>query len=65
MVATMSVVMRGVKGGLEKAVLLLMPALLALLFLLVAYAMTTGEYYFQGLSFCLVLILVRLTVMRY
>jgi NSS family neurotransmitter:Na+ symporter len=51
MVATISVVMRGVKGGLEKAVLLLMPALLALLFLLVAYAMTTGEYYFQGLSF--------------
>lgn len=51
MVATMSVVMRGVKGGLEKAVQLLMPTLLGLLILLVAYAMTTGEYYFQGLSF--------------
>jgi len=51
MVATMSVVMRGVRGGLEKAVQLLMPALLALLLLLVAYAMSTGEYYFQGLSF--------------
>lgn len=51
MVATMSVVMRGVKGGLERAVQLLMPALLGLLLLLVAYAMTTGEYYFQGLSF--------------
>ena len=51
MMATMSVVMRGVKGGLEKAVQLLMPALFALLILLVAYAMTTGEYYFQGLAF--------------
>lgn len=51
MVATMSVVMRGVSSGLERAVQLLMPALLALLILLVAYAMTTGEYYFQGLSF--------------
>jgi len=51
MVATMSVVLRGVRGGLEKAVQLLMPALLVLLFVLVAYAMTTGEYYFQGLSF--------------
>jgi NSS family neurotransmitter:Na+ symporter len=51
MTATMSVVMRGVKSGLEKAVQLLMPTLLVLLLLLVAYAMTTGEYYFQGLSF--------------
>lgn len=51
MVVTMSVVMRGVKGGLEKAVQLLMPTLLALLILLVAYAMTTGEAYFQGLDF--------------
>lgn len=51
MIATMSVVMRGVRGGLEKAVQLLMPALLVLLLILVAYAMTTGEYYFQGLSF--------------
>ncbi len=51
MAATMSVVMRGVKGGLEKAVQLLMPALLFLLILLVAYAMTTGDAYFKGLSF--------------
>jgi NSS family neurotransmitter:Na+ symporter len=51
MVATMSVVMRGVRGGLEKAVQLLMPALLALLIMLVGYAMTTGDAYFQGLSF--------------
>ena len=51
MIATMSVVMRGVKSGLEKAVQLLMPTLLVLLLLLVAYAMATGEYYFKGLSF--------------
>ncbi|MFW5444315.1 MAG: sodium-dependent transporter [Methylococcaceae bacterium] len=51
MIATMSVVMRGVRGGLERAVQLLMPALLVLLVVLVAYAMTTGEAYFQGLSF--------------
>ncbi len=51
MVATMSIVMRGVKGGLEKAVQILMPALFALLIVLVGYAMTTGEAYFKGLSF--------------
>ncbi len=51
MVATMSVVMRGVRGGLERAVQLLMPTLLVLLVILVAYAMTTGESYFKGLSF--------------
>ncbi len=51
MIATMSVVMRGVRGGLERAVQLLMPSLFAILILLVGYAMTTGEYYFQGLSF--------------
>jgi NSS family neurotransmitter:Na+ symporter len=51
MVATMTVVMRGVRGGLERAVQLLMPALLALLIILVGYAMTTGDAYFQGLSF--------------
>lgn len=51
MVATMSVVMRGVKGGLEKAVQLLMPTLFTLIIILVGYAMTTGEAYFKGLSF--------------
>lgn len=51
MIATISVVMRGVRGGLERAVQFLMPALLALLVLLVGYAMTTGEAYFQGLTF--------------
>jgi len=50
MVATMSVVARGVKGGLEKAVRFLMPGLFILLMLLVAYAMTTGAY-MQGIEF--------------
>jgi len=50
MVATMSVVARGVQGGLEKAVRFLMPGLFVLLMLLVAYAMTTGAY-MQGLEF--------------
>ncbi len=50
MVATMAVVARGVKGGLEKAVRFLMPGLFILLMLLVAYAMTTGAY-LQGLEF--------------
>jgi NSS family neurotransmitter:Na+ symporter len=43
--------MRGVKGGLEKAVQFMMPTLFALLVVLVGYAMTTGEAYFKGLSF--------------
>jgi NSS family neurotransmitter:Na+ symporter len=51
MIATMSVVMRGVRGGLEKAVQFLMPALLVILIVLVAYAMSTGESYFKGLHF--------------
>ncbi|MDF1582685.1 MAG: sodium-dependent transporter [Methyloprofundus sp.] len=50
MIATMSVVARGVQGGLEKAVRFLMPGLFVLLMLLVAYAMTTGAY-MQGLEF--------------
>ena len=50
MVATMFVVARGVSGGLEKAVRFLMPALFALLLLLVAYAMTTGAYE-RGINF--------------
>ena len=51
MIATISVVMRGVRGGLEKAVQFLMPVLLVILIVLVAYAMSTGESYFKGLSF--------------
>ncbi len=50
MIATMIVVSRGVKAGLEKAVTYLMPLLFALLILVVIYAMTTG-YFSQGLSF--------------
>ncbi len=49
-VATMSVVARGVQGGLEKAVRFLMPGLFIILMLLVAYAMTTGAYQ-QGIDF--------------
>ena len=50
MLATMVVVVRGVQGGLEKAVRFLMPTLFVLLILLVGYAMTTGAYE-QGLRF--------------
>lgn len=50
MVLTMVVVARGVRHGLEKAVRLLMPALFALLIMLVLYAMTTGAF-LQGLHF--------------
>jgi len=50
MVMTMVVVARGVRGGLERAVRLLMPALFLLLLLLVGYAMTTGSFD-QGLRF--------------
>lgn len=50
MVATMSIVVRGVTGGLEKSARLLMPALFVLLTLLVGYAMTTNSY-FRGLHF--------------
>jgi neurotransmitter:Na+ symporter, NSS family len=44
MVITMAVVARGVRGGLEKAVTLLMPALFALLVVLVLYAMNQGDF---------------------
>jgi NSS family neurotransmitter:Na+ symporter len=50
MVITMQVVMRGVRGGLEKAVRFFMPALFFLLLILVGYAMTSGSYQ-QGLDF--------------
>ncbi len=50
MVMTMVVVSRGVKHGLEQAVRYLMPCLLVLLLLVVAYAMTTG-YFMQGVNF--------------
>ncbi|MDH5612267.1 MAG: sodium-dependent transporter [Gammaproteobacteria bacterium] len=50
MVMTMIVVSRGVKNGLETAVRFLMPALFALLLMVVAYAMTTG-YFMEGVQF--------------
>ena len=50
MVMTMAVVARGVRGGLEKAVRFLMPALFVLLLILVGYAMTTGAF-MEGVKF--------------
>ncbi len=50
MVMTMVVVARGVRGGLEKAVRFLMPALFILLLVLVGYAMNTDSFD-AGLAF--------------
>ncbi|WP_206171711.1 sodium-dependent transporter [Thiorhodococcus mannitoliphagus] len=50
MVMTMVVVARGVRGGLEKAVTFLMPALFVLLLVLVGYAMSLGAFS-EGLDF--------------
>ena len=50
MIITMSIVARGVRRGLEKAVTYLMPALVVLLLVIVGYAMTTG-YFMKGLAF--------------
>ncbi len=50
MLATMLIVARGVKSGLETAVRFLIPTLFVLLILLVGYAMST-DFYKQGLSF--------------
>jgi len=49
-VMTMIVVSRGVSSGLEKAVRLLMPALMVLLLVLVGYAWNSGSFQ-QGLEF--------------
>ena len=49
-VMTMMIVARGVKGGLEKAIVFLMPALLVLLLIMVGYAYNSG-FFAQGLSF--------------
>jgi neurotransmitter:Na+ symporter, NSS family len=43
MAMTMFVVARGVSGGLEKAVKLLMPALFSILLVIVGYSLTTGD----------------------
>jgi NSS family neurotransmitter:Na+ symporter len=53
MVMTTVVVSRGVRSGLEQAVRFLMPALLALLIVLVGYAMTTDRF-MEGLEFLFV-----------
>jgi NSS family neurotransmitter:Na+ symporter len=50
MIMTMVIVARGVSGGLEKAVKLLMPALFVLLFVLVGYAWNSGSFQ-EGLDF--------------
>lgn len=50
MVATMSVVSRGVSGGLERLSRFMMPALLLMLFMLDLYAMNSGSFG-QGLAF--------------
>ena len=50
MTMTMVIVARGVRGGLEKAVKLLMPALFILLFVLVGYAWNSGSFQ-EGLDF--------------
>jgi NSS family neurotransmitter:Na+ symporter len=51
MVMTMVVVARGVKSGIERFVKYIMPALFAILLMLVGYAANTGEYFTQGLHF--------------
>jgi NSS family neurotransmitter:Na+ symporter len=51
MLITMVVVAQGVENGLERSVKILMPALIVILFMLVAYAMSTGDYFRQGLRF--------------
>ncbi len=50
MIMTMTVVARGVRGGLEKAVTYLMPMLFVLLVILLFYSMDSG-YFKQGLSY--------------
>lgn len=50
MALVMVVVGRGLRGGLERAVTILMPALLVLLLIVVGYAMTTGHFG-EGVAF--------------
>jgi len=50
-VCTMTVVARGVQGGLEKLVKFIMPALVAILLILVGFAANTGDYFTQGFRF--------------
>lgn len=50
MAMTIYIVARGVKAGLERAVRWMMPALIALLFVLLGYALTTGHF-MEGVNF--------------
>jgi NSS family neurotransmitter:Na+ symporter len=50
MTLTMLVVLGGVQGGLEKAILYMMPSLFIVLFILVGYAMST-EKFLEGIAF--------------
>ncbi len=50
MIATMIIVARGVKHGLERAVSYLMPSLFVLLIILLFYSMSTG-FFSQGVAF--------------
>ncbi|NOZ11508.1 MAG: sodium-dependent transporter [Gammaproteobacteria bacterium] len=50
MVMTVVIIARGVRGGLEQAVRVLMPALFVLLLVLVGYAMNT-DYFMAGVRF--------------
>ena len=50
MVMTMWVVARGVRGGLERAVTILMPGLFVLLLIMVGYAMSEGRFA-EGVEF--------------
>lgn len=52
MIITAMVVARGVQSGLERAVTILMPALVVLLIILVGYSMVQGEF-LNGLRFLL------------
>ena len=52
MVMTVGIVMRGIKGGIESAVTILMPAFFILLLVLLAYALVSGDRG-QGIDFLL------------
>jgi len=53
MVMTISVISRGVRSGLARAVRILMPALFVLLLVLVGYALTSGKFR-EGIEFLFV-----------
>lgn len=52
MILTVAIVSRGIKGGIEKAVTILMPAFFVLLMVLFVFALATGDRA-QGLDFLL------------